>query len=291
MKKDKIYPWYFCISALSLYIVLFLFPSIIGLLYSFTDWNSYTNEVNFVGIQNFVNIFLGSNKVYLSFLGNTVQFAVISIIIKTTFGLILALLLTHNLKFTNFHRVVAFSPQVLSYLIIGLAFKGILHPSTGFLNIALNRIGLGAVTTDWLGSVDTAFASIIGVDAWKGIGFGMVIFIAGIQSIPKEYFEAAEIDGANYIAKTLKISIPFLMPSIVINIVLNLTYGLRVFDIIYVLTNGGPGYTTDVINTVVFREFSIGNYAMGTALSTLLSFVTILISYFIIKGLNRKVEY
>ena len=291
MKTNKIYPWYFCLAALTLYVVLFFVPSIIGLFYSFTDWNSYSNTVNFVGFQNFHDIFFSSDRIYLSFINNTIKFTILSIVIKTSLGLILALLLTNGLKLTSLHRMIAFSPQVLSYLIVGLAFKGILHPSTGFLNLTLNKLGLGAITNDWLGNVNTAFPSIVGVDAWKGVGFGMVIFIAGIQSIPRSFYEAADIDGASYLTKTLKITFPFLMPTIIINIILNLTYGLRVFDIIYVLTNGGPGYATDAINTAVFREFSSGNYAMGTALSSLLSLFTIIISYFIIKGLSRKVEF
>lgn len=291
MKSNKIYPWYFCLAALTLYVVLFFVPSIIGFFYSFTDWNSYSKTVNFVGLQNFHDIFFSSDRIYLSFINNTVQFTIISIVIKTSLGLILALLLTNGLKLTSLHRMIAFSPQVLSYLIVGLAFKGILHPSTGFLNLMLNKLGLGVLTNDWLGNADTAFSSIVGVDAWKGVGFGMVIFIAGIQSIPRSFYEAADIDGASYLTKTFKITFPFLMPTIVINIILSLTYGLRVFDIIYVLTNGGPGYATDAINTAVFREFSSGNYAMGTALSSLLSLFTIIISYFIIKGLSRKVEF
>lgn len=291
MNKNKTYPIYFCLGALSLYIMLFFVPSVIGLFYSFTDWNSYSDTVQFIGLKNFKEIFLNGDKMYLSFISNTLKFTVSSILVKTSLSLVLALLLTTGVRMTNLHRMIAFSPQVLSFMIVGLVFKGILHPSTGFLNIVLHSLGLGAAAQDWLGNIRTAMPSIVGVDAWKGVGFGMVIYIAGIQAIPKAFYESADIDGAGYLKKTFFITIPFLIPTIIINIILHLTYGLRVFDIIYVLTNGGPGYATDAINTAVFRQFSTGNYAMGTTLSTLLALFTIMISYFILKGLNRKAEY
>jgi raffinose/stachyose/melibiose transport system permease protein len=291
MNKSKTYPLYFCFGALLLYVVFFFSPSIIGVFYSFTDWNIYSTSISFVGFQNFHDIFFSGNKQYISYIWNTVVFTVVSIIIKTILALLLALLLTTGVKFSNFHRMVAFSPHVLSFMIVGLVFKGMLHPTTGFLNITLKKIGLGFMAQDWLGNANIALGSIIGVDAWKGVGFGMVIFIAGIQSIPPVYYEAAQIDGAGSFQRLMNITIPFLMPTITINVILSLTYGLRVFDAVYVLTNGGPGYATDVINTAVFHEFSSGNYAMGTALSSILSLATILLSYFVISNLHKKVEY
>ena len=118
----------------------------------------------------------------------------------------------------------------------------------------------------------------------------MVIYIAAIQGIPETYYEASEIDGAGFLQKTFKITLPLLVPAIMTTTVLNVTYGLRVFDMIYALTNGGPGYATDVINTAVFKEFSRGNYAGSAALSTLLAVFTVAVSYFILKVANKKEE-
>jgi raffinose/stachyose/melibiose transport system permease protein len=290
MDRNKTYPWYFALGALLLFFILCFIPSVIGVFYSFTDWNSFSDKVNFVGLDNFKTIFI-SDKSYLTFIGNTVYFTVFTTALKTIIGLIFALLFTRGIKFANFHRMVIFSPQVLSYLIVGLVFKGMLHPSSGFLNIFLDKIGLDFLANDWLGSIKYAFPSVMLVDTWKGVGYGMVIFIAGIQGIPESYYEAASLDGAGFIQKTFKITLPLLMPTLIMTTVLNVTYGLRVFDIIYVLTNGGPGYATDVMNTAVFKEFSRGNYAVGTALSTLLAVFTMAISYFILKALNKKEEY
>ena len=185
---------------------------------------------------------------------------------------------------------VIFSVINLS-LVVGLVFKAMLHPSTGFLNILLKFVGLEALARDWLGSIDTAFGTIICVDVWKGVGYGMVIFIAGLQAISREYYEAAEIDGAGFWAKVKNVMLPFLLPTITVNIVLSISYGLRVFDIVYVLTNGGPGYATDVMNTVVFSEFSSGNYAMGSTVATLLALLTLAVSIAITRTVNRKEVY
>lgn len=290
MDRNKTYPWYFASGALVLFFILCFIPSEIGIFYSFTDWNSFTDKVNFIGLDNFKEIFV-KDKTHLTFIGNTVYFTIFTTAIKTILGLVFALLFTRGIKLANFHRMVIFSPQVLSYLIVGLVFKGILHPTTGFLNIFFNNIGLGFLAHDWLGNIHYAFNSVMFVDSWKGVGYGMVIFIAGIQGISESYYEAADMDGASFMQKTFKITLPLLMPTLIMTTVLNVTYGLRVFDIIYVLTNGGPGYATDVMNTAVFKEFSRGNYAVGTALSTLLAVFTMAISYFILKGLNKKEEY
>lgn len=288
MNEKKIYPIYFTFGAVLLFVLLYMLPSIMGMMFSFTDWNRFGEEVHFVGLQNFIKIFQAKSN-YLLFIKNTIIFTIVSTTIKTILALALAILFTTKMvKAVNFHRMIAFSPQVLSTLIVGLVFKSILHPSNGFLNNFLIQIGLENLKHDWLGSVSTAFGSVIAVDAWKGVGYGMVIFIAGIQAISEEYFEAAKIDGATFWQSIRHIMIPCLVPTILVNVVLSVSYGLRVFDIVYVLTNGGPGYATDVMNTAVFSEFSSGNYAMGSAMSTILAIFTIFISMIILKSFNKN---
>ena len=132
--------------------------------------------------------------------------------------------------------------------------------------------------------------SVIGVDTWKGVGYIMVILIAGIQAIPREYYEAAAIDGAGGWKSFRQITLPLLMPVLAVTTVLNLLYGLKVFDIIFVLTNGGPGHATDTVYTVIFDEFSKGRYGVATALSSLLFLVMIGLGYFVIRVMHRDVE-
>jgi raffinose/stachyose/melibiose transport system permease protein len=163
-----------------------------------------------------------------------------------------------------------------------------LNPETGLLNVFLNSIGLSFLAKQWLVDLKYAFNSIIAVDTWKGLGYIMTIIIAGLQSIPPEYYEAADIDGAHYFSKLRYVTLPLLKPAITITIVLNVLYGLKIFDTVYVLTNGGPGYATEVLYTSVFREFGLGRYGVGTAMSTVLFVMMSVIGYFTVKLLDRK---
>lgn len=287
MKAKKIYPTWFAAGALLFYVVLFFLPGIMGIGYSFTDWNAYSSEVNFVGFENYKNIFR-ANSNYGTFIRNTFVFTLVSSISKTTLGIAMALLLTNKKVWgKNVHRMLVFLPQVMSFLIIGLVFKNLFHPSRGFINVTLEAIGFDFLAQNWLGDLDYAFKSVLVVDAWKGTGYVMMVIIAGLNAISPTYYEAASIDGANFWEKFRYVTIPLLKPVLVSVTVLNITYGFRVFDLIYSLTNGGPGNATGVINTAVYSEFSKGNYAMGTTLSSLLFIFIMSISYFILKFMNR----
>jgi raffinose/stachyose/melibiose transport system permease protein len=287
----KLYPWYFAIGAAGVFFVLCFLPGILGIAYSFTDWNNFDDAINFVGLANYKQIFTGKTE-YLKYIGNTLFFTVITTTLKTVVGLILALLLTQKfVKLKNFHRMIVFSPQVMSFLVVGLVFKSMLHPSMGFLNNFLESIGLEVLAKNWLTDLKIVFPAVMSVDTWKGMGYIMVVTIAGILAISPTYYEAASIDGANFFQKFRSITLPLLKPVLVNVIILNVTYGLRVFDMIYSLTNGGPGNATGVINTAVYKEFSNGNLAMGTTLSSVLFAIVLALLYFIIKSMeNQEVD-
>lgn len=288
MDRKKMYPWYFAAGAALVYFLLCFLPGVLGIGYSFTDWNNFTDEINFVGLENYKQIF-EDNSEYLKYILNTVIFTIVTTAAKTIVGLALALLLTQKfIKCKNFHRMIIFSPQVMSYLVVGLVFKSMLHPTTGFLNNFLRSIGLDTLAKNWLTDLNLVFPTVMTVDTWKGMGYIMVVVIAGLLSISPEYYEAASIDGANFFQKFKCITLPLLKPVLVNVTVLNVTYGLRVFDMIYSLTNGGPGNATGVINTAVYKEFSKGNLAMGTTLSSVLFFVMLALLYFILKSMNNK---
>ncbi len=285
--KQRAYPTWFAGAALLLYGVFTVLPGVLGIGYSFTDWNAYTTEVNWVGFENFATIF-GSGAGYLKFMGNTVLFTVATVALKTVIALALAMLLVHGVRRLSYvYRAVMYLPAVLPILVVGLIFKSILNPSTGLLNETLRAVGLEGLTQQWLTDIDLAMWSIIGVDTWRGIGYIMVILIAGIMAIPREYYEAASLDGATGWRSFWHITLPLLMPILTVTTVLNLLYGLRVFDIVFVLTNGGPGRATDVVYTAVFEDFSKGRYGVATALSTLLFIVMLGLSYFTIKAMHR----
>lgn len=290
--KARIYPFYFASGALALYLIFFVIPSIMGIFYAFTDWNSYTTEVNFIGLDNFSRVFTsGAGQNYLHFIRNTVIFTITTIFLKTAIALGLALLLTSGIKrLSYFHRVVMYLPAVLPILVVSLVFKSILNPATGLLNSFLRSVGLDFLAQRWLVDIHLALPSVIAVDTWRGVGYIMVILIAGLMAIPDEYYEAASIDGANGFDSFWHITIPLLMPVLTVTTVLNLLYGLKVFDIVFVLTNGGPGRATDTVYTAIFDEFSKGRYGMATTLSTLLFFIMILLGYFVIRLMHRETE-
>lgn len=290
MNKNKLYPLRYAMGALIIYSVLFVIPGLIGIGYSFTDWSSYSKELNFVGLDNFKVIF-SANENYMKIIGNTLTFTLVTTIAKNIIGLLLALLLVKNVKALNFHRGIMFMPSIISTLIIGMIFTSILNPATGLLNSFFRSVGLDFLAQQWLTSLEWAFPSVMAVDIWKGTGYIMTILTAGILSIPADYFEAADIDGASTVQRFRYITLPLLLPVLTTTTLLNVIYGLKVFDIVYALTNGGPGKaTTEVLYTIVFKNFGYGFYAVSTALSSVMFLFMLVVGYFIIRVMQREVD-
>lgn len=288
MATRKNYPAYFLYGALLLYVTLYLLPGVIGIGYSFTDWSAFSDTTKFLGFDhmfdNYIKAF--SDEKYFGYLGNTLLFTFVTTIAKNVLGLALAILLTKKVKFLNFHRAVMYIPAVLSALIVGMIFKSILNPADGLLNSFLKVFGIKG--PQWLTNPKLAFWSVMGVDIWKGMGYIMTIFIAGILSISPTYYEAADIDGAGEWQKFRSITLPMLAPTITVTTVLNVIYGLRVFDMVYALTNGGPGYATEVLYTGIYKEFGYGKYAMGTTLSSIMFVFMVIVGFFLIRAMNRN---
>ena len=191
MNKKKVYPYWFLIIPLILYGVFFLLPSILGIFYSFTDWNARSmGEVSFVGLKNYIEIFT-SDKNYLSGIGHTLMFTIVSNIVKLVPALFLAIMLQEGLRGKNFYRTILYLPSILPFVIIGITFKSVLNYDNGLLNGFLDMVHLGFLKQKWLSDLNVVWGSVIGVDAWRGIGYVMTIFVAGLGAIPKTYYEAA----------------------------------------------------------------------------------------------------
>lgn len=288
LKKNKIYPMWFLLVPLALYSVFFLLPSILGIGYSFTDWNSRSmGEVNFVGLQNYIEIFT-SDKDYLSGIGHTLMFTVISNIVKLIPALFLAIMLNESIRGKGLYRTLLYLPSILPYVIIGILFTSILNYNNGMLNMVLEFLHLDFLKQKWLSDLNVVCKSIFGVDAWRGVGYVMTIFIAGLSTIPRSYYEAAQIDGANFWQRLRYVTLPMISGSVMINLVFGITYGLKVFDIIYVLTNGGPGHATEVITTYSYQLYSSGHYGMSTALNTILLLITAVVGVLIVKNMSKQ---
>ncbi len=286
MNYKKVYPFYFLIIPLVLYVGLFILPSAMGLVLSFTDWNAMNDEIHFIGLSHFKDIF--TNSRYVIVIVNTLIFAAVTTVFKNVIGFSMALALNKGFKTRNLLRTIFFFPVMLSPLIIGLVFKSIYNPQYGIVNGLLRTIGLDVLAKDWLGNTATALGAVIAVEIWRLVGQNMVIYIAGLQAISEDYLEAADIDGAGRFQKLRYVIIPQMLPSITINLVLNLIAGLKVFDLVFVLTNGGPARVTEVLNTLVYKEYSSGRYGFSTALGLIMFIFTCIAAFSVLKAMSKE---
>ncbi len=282
----KLYPGWMCIPAIVVYSLFYIVPILMAFFFSFTDWNmDRLNTPHFFGVQNFINLF--GDEVFLRSLWNTTLFAAMTTIFKTIVGLCLALLVVQKFKGNGFFRTLFYLPCVLSCMIIGLLFTGILKQD-GLLNNVLAAVGLSDFTGDWLGQYGTAMFWIIFIEVWMWAGFNMFLFISGLQSVPRELYESAEMDGATAWQRFTKITLPLLAPSFTVVITLNITGGLKVFDLVYALTGGGPGFDTQVLNTYTYRAFGLGLLGKSSASSVVLSVGIVVIAFALNRFLRGK---
>ncbi len=283
MYRKKIYKSYFTYPALFFYILLFIIPVILNFVYSFTNWNAIkmTGEtVRFVGLDNYIKIF--QNKELIRVIFRTLFFAAVTTFFKNIVGFLLALAFNEGLKTRNILRAIFFLPAMLSPLIIGLIF-GSVFMKNGFANQLLIVLGFENLTRSWLTTKSTALGTTMFVGIWRQVGYHMVIYLAGLQLIDKTYYEAAAVDGANEMQQLIFITLPRIIPSLIINLLLSLSQGLKAFDIIFVLTGGGPSGSTELINTLVFREFGKKLYGMSSAYGVILFVITAVAGLLVLK--------
>lgn len=269
-----------------IYTIFFIVPIVSAFFYSFTDWNlDRMSSAHFTGLNNIISLF--KDEVFIRSLWNTFLFAFSTTVLKTIVGLILALLVVKKFRGNGFFRTLFYLPCVLSCMIVGLLFTGILRQD-GLLNNLLGMAGRADLARDWLGSYGTAMCWIIIIEVWMWAGFTMFLFISGLQSIPGEYYESAQIDGASAWQQFKKITLPLLAPSFTVVVTLNITGGLKVFDIVYSLTGGGPGFDTQVLSTYTYRAFGWGLLGKSSASALILSFLIVGITFALNKFLRSK---
>jgi raffinose/stachyose/melibiose transport system permease protein len=270
--KSKAYPFYFASGALALYLLFFVLPSVMGFYLRVHRLEQLFVEVNFVGLDNFRLIFSsGSGQNYLRFVRNTVVFTIATILLKTVIALGLAVLLTNGIRrLAYFHRVVMYLPAVLPMLVVSLVFKSILNPATGLLNTtcAQPRAGLYGAALAGRCDVGAALGDRRGHLARHRLHHGDPD-CGHCRRSRRSTTKRRPSTAPAALAAFRRITLPLMMPVLTVTTVLNLLYGLKVFDIVFVLTNGGPGRATDTVYTAIFDEFSKGRYGVATTLSTL----------------------
>ncbi|MDF0661913.1 MULTISPECIES: sugar ABC transporter permease [unclassified Rhizobium] len=253
------YPLWFFIPAAIIYGVLFLFPTVSSLWFSLTRWDLSTAE--FIGLENFRQFF--SEPFLVKGLVNTLIYAVTTSGLKTVCGLLLAVLLTSNIFARGFLRTLVFFPVLVSTIGIGITFTVMMHPTRGIINVTLEALGIPG--PGWLTNPALALFSVALVDVWKGVGLATLIFIAGLAAISPDYYEAARIDGATRLQQFFRITLPLVRPATIVVVTLSLIGGLRSFDLIWAMTRGGPGFSSDVIASVIYKQYQAGFYGLSTA--------------------------
>lgn len=282
MDKKRIYSLWFVVPAMIIFTVFFIVPMLISFFFSLTVWD-FVN-FRFVGLDNF-KMFLSERSLSGS-IWNTFIYATATCALKVVIGIVLAVFLTSALRVKGILRSVVFFPNLVSTIAVGITFTALMHPTKGLFNKVLSFIGLG--TINWLGNPDIALFSVIGADVWKGVGFATVIYIAGIQSIDRSYYEAASIDGANGWKQFLNITIPLCRPAMNSVIILAFIGGMRTFDLIWAMTNGGPGFATDVVASIVYKQYAAGFYGLSTAGNVIMLFMIAVIVFPLQRFLFRK---
>jgi raffinose/stachyose/melibiose transport system permease protein len=276
------YSNWFYLPAAVIYGLLFAIPTFASFYFSLTRWSIF--ESRFIGFDNFVTFF--REPALLKGFTNTLIYAVITSGSKVVLGLLLAVLLTSQIVARGYLRSVVFFPVLVSTIGVGLTFTVLMNPERGLINSALGVIGING--PGWLTDPKYALLSVALVDVWKGVGLATLIYIAGIVSIPTEYLEAAKVDGAGSWQRFRQIVLPLARPATVTVIILSLIGGLRSFDLIWAMTRGGPGFTSDVIASVIYKQYQAGFYGLSTAGNVVLFVVVTAIVLPLSWFLNRK---
>jgi raffinose/stachyose/melibiose transport system permease protein len=282
MKRRSPYPGWFFLPAAIIYGILFLLPTVASLYFSLTRWNLFSST--FIGFDNFAQFL--REPFLIKGLVNTVIYAVVTSGLKVILGLLLAVLLTSQIAARGYLRSVVFFPVLVSTVGVGITFTVLMHPTNGMINEGLALLGIKG--PGWLVDPNLALFSVALVDVWKGVGLATVIYIAGIVAIPKDYYEAARIDGATKLQNFFYVTLPLCRPATVTVITLSFIGGLRTFDLIWAMTRGGPGFASDTVASVIYKQYQAGFYGLSTAGNVVLFILIAVLVVPLTMLLNRK---
>jgi len=274
------YPHWFYLPAAIVFGVFFIVPTALSFYFSLTRWTLF--DSTFIGLDNY-RVFL-SDPQLVAGLRNTIIYAVLTSGFKVIISLPLAMLLTSNIRLKGLLRSIIFFPTLVSIVAIGITFSTLMQPSIGLINTVLGTLGLPQ--PQWLGDPKLALYSVILVDIWQGLGIATVIFIAGILSIPEDYFEAARLEGGTWV-KFRHVILPLVRNATFTVILLSFIGGLRRFDLIWTMTRGGPGFASDVLTSVIYKEYQAGFYGLSTAGNVVLFILITAIVYPLMRFFNR----
>ena len=283
MKKHKaglvesvLYP----LPAMLLVSLVIYIPFLLSGFYSFTEWNGIARSPKWIGIGNFVSIFKGESAFFRTLIF-TFKYTVFFMVFSNVVALALALALVKKIKGTNVLRGLFFIPYIMSMTIVGFIWRFIF--SSGF-DTLLKMTGWGIFRWSWLGDVNLAFFSVVIVGIWQSIGFYIVLYIAGLKTMPADVLEASVVDGVSGFSRLRWIILPLLAPSIATCMFMSLTNSLKIFDIILALTRGGPAGSTNSVTLGIYRNaFQNNRYGLGSAESLLFFIIVLLLTQVVLR--------
>lgn len=281
-REIRLTPYLYIVPALVIYAVFYLWPVVQLVILSLEKWSGLGNA-SFVGLHNYVRLITADPIFWVAFLHNVLWLAG-ALVIPLFIGLVLAILLVRApLKGRTFFRTVYFLPQVLSSVAVAVVWHWIYDPTSGALNAMLDGIGLPFLAIDWLGNALTALPSLFVAWSWVYYGFCMVIFIAALQGIGEEYFEAAKLEGARWLQQLRLVILPAISRPMGTVMIITTIISIQVFDLVYVITSGGPGHATDVVSLYMyFNAFQYSEVGYGSAIAVVLALITLFSSVILI---------
>lgn len=291
IKQNKLL-YLFILPGLILYLIFFILPTLSALFYSFTNWDGLTQEYDFIGFENYVNL-LTNDSIFAKSFFNNIKFMLFVVIFQTGFSLLFALFLVKNTKTNIFLRALYFFPTILSSVSVAFIWSFIYDPNLGILNTFLKKLNMDFLAHNWLGDESIAIFSIAFVQVWFHTGQMLIIFVAGLQNIPEDLYEVAKIEGANRWQKFRYVTWPLVAPAATIVMAYTTIQSFKAFDLIFAMTRGGPNYATEILATNIystaFRSFKFG-YA--SAESVLFMIIIALITFIQFRVLRaNRVQY
>jgi len=265
----------FVLPGLLLYVVFMLLPFATSIYYSLTDWNGASSEKHLVGLDNYARL-LSDGKL-LTAASHNLIWVVFGTLPPILIGALLALLIWGGVRLSSFWRALFFIPFVLAPIVVGISWSWIYNPLFGSLNELLTAVGLGDATRSWLGDPDVALWAVLVTSAWVTFGFILILVLAALQGVDDDLIDAALIDGANWSQRLRSVVLPQIAPALTLVGAVMLTYAIGAFDLVFVMTNGGPGTSTELLGTyaykLAFRRNEVGYGAAVALLITVLSFL------------------
>ncbi len=279
--------WVFVLPPLVIYVLFVLMPLGRSVYISFTDWNGVRPVINWVGLANYSE--LVQDPVFLNAIKHNIIWVIVGTIAPIVISLGLAMLLWPHTRGRTVFQAAYFMPQVLSTVAVALIWARVYHPLFGILNKLLTTIGLGHLATGWLGKSNTALPAVLAAAIWAYFGFALTVIMAGLQTVDMTLVDAAKVDGANSWQRFVHVILPELRHVLTMIVGYTLIGGFNVFDIVWVMTQGGPANATDVVSTRLYKEaFMEGHVAYGTAMAVVLTLISLVVSAIFITVRERK---